>query len=83
MRGKKCEVIQHIGFTQPDEFCEFKTCDIEMMKPKLPTHCSRISKIGERSSGQVVNHFNGVTIGEQSFDQMGSNKTCSTTHHHR
>jgi len=35
-----------------------------MMKPELATHRTRIPKIGERTSGKVINYFNGVTIGE-------------------
>jgi hypothetical protein len=49
----------------------------------LAAHRTRIPKIGKRTGGKVINYFNGMTIGEQSFDEMGSNKSCSTTHHHR
>jgi hypothetical protein len=54
-----------------------------MMKPELTTHRTRIPKIGERTRGKVINYFNGVAIGEQTFDEMRTNKACSTTHHHR
>jgi hypothetical protein len=57
-------VIEHIWSTQPYEFCKFKACDIEMMKPKLTTHRTRIPKIGERTGGKVINYFNGMTIGK-------------------
>jgi hypothetical protein len=57
-------VIEHIWSTQPYEFCKFKACDIEMMKPKLTTHRTRIPKIGERTGGKVIDYFNGMTIGK-------------------
>jgi hypothetical protein len=34
------------------------------MKPQLPTHCTCITKIGQRASGEVVNNFYGVTVGK-------------------
>jgi hypothetical protein len=57
-------VIQDVWSTQPDEICKFKTRDIEMMKPELTTHRTRISKIGERTDGKIIDYFNGMTIGE-------------------
>ncbi len=48
--------------------------DIEAMQPRFLGHVMR------RAGGQVVNHADVVTVGEEAVDQMGSDEACPTGH---
>jgi hypothetical protein len=64
------KVNDDVGATQTDELTKLDGLRIEMVKPQLSAHCPSLGQVGERTSGQVVDHFHGKRFSEHSLDEV-------------
>ena len=80
--GQQREVVDDVGSPQADRGLRIGRGHVEMMEPERAARCPSRCEVGERADAEIVDHVDGVILGEQTVDEVGADESRSTDDDH-
>ena len=71
-------MVHHVGLTQCGQRGELVGEHVERVDLQRAAGRTRLGKVGERAGGEIVDDVDGVALGDQAIDQVGTEEPGAT-----